>query len=113
MVKKYDFLVIGSGIAGMSFALKVASKGKVALLCKTEMIEANTNFAQGGAEDDSKIPEDCWLMSISNPPIFFTLASMIFTTNCRASFWFSTCWFTLEIFRVICSAAFVASRLEG
>jgi L-aspartate oxidase len=32
----------------MSFALKVASKGKVALLCKTEMIEANTNFAQGG-----------------------------------------------------------------
>ncbi|MBO7626639.1 MAG: FAD-dependent oxidoreductase, partial [Paludibacteraceae bacterium] len=48
MVKKYDFLVIGSGIAGMSFALKVASKGKVALLCKTEMIEANTNFAQGG-----------------------------------------------------------------
>ena len=48
MVKKYDFLVIGSGIAGMSFALKVASKGKVALLCKTDMIEANTNFAQGG-----------------------------------------------------------------
>ncbi|MBP6230232.1 MAG: FAD-binding protein, partial [Paludibacteraceae bacterium] len=32
MVRKYDFIVIGSGIAGMSFALKVAHKGKVAIL---------------------------------------------------------------------------------
>ncbi|MBR0503327.1 MAG: FAD-binding protein, partial [Paludibacteraceae bacterium] len=48
MVKKYDFLVIGSGIAGMSFALKVAHKGKVAILCKTNMEEANTHYAQGG-----------------------------------------------------------------
>ena len=37
MVKKFDFLVIGSGIAGMSFALKVAHKGKVALVCKSEV----------------------------------------------------------------------------
>ena len=48
MVYKFDFLVIGSGIAGMSFALKVAHKGKVALICKTELEEANTFFAQGG-----------------------------------------------------------------
>ena len=48
MVKKFDFLVIGSGIAGMSFALKVASRGKVALICKTTLEEANTYFAQGG-----------------------------------------------------------------
>lgn len=48
MVKKFDFLVIGSGIAGMSFALKVADKGKVALICKTTLEEANTYFAQGG-----------------------------------------------------------------
>lgn len=48
MIKKYDFLVIGSGIAGMSFALKVAKKGTVALICKTELEEANTYFAQGG-----------------------------------------------------------------
>ena len=34
MVRKFDFLVIGSGIAGMSNALKVAHKGKVALICK-------------------------------------------------------------------------------
>ncbi|MBR7166854.1 MAG: L-aspartate oxidase [Bacteroidaceae bacterium] len=48
MVKKFDFLVIGSGIAGMSFALKVAHKGSVALVCKTTLEEANTYFAQGG-----------------------------------------------------------------
>ena len=48
MTKKYDFLVIGSGIAGMSFALKVAGKGSVALICKSGLEEANTYFAQGG-----------------------------------------------------------------
>lgn len=42
MVRKFDFLVIGSGIAGMSFALKVAHKGKVALICKSGLEEANT-----------------------------------------------------------------------
>lgn len=34
MVYKFDFLVIGSGIAGMSFALKVAHKGKSLLFAK-------------------------------------------------------------------------------
>ena len=48
MIKKFAFLVLGSGIAGMSFALKVAHKGKVAIICKTELEEANTFFAQGG-----------------------------------------------------------------
>lgn len=48
MVKRFDFLIIGSGIAGMSFALKVAKKGSVALVCKTNLEEANTYFAQGG-----------------------------------------------------------------
>ncbi len=48
MVRKFDFLVIGSGIAGMSFALKVADKGKVALVCKEKLDEANTSLAQGG-----------------------------------------------------------------
>ena len=42
MVQRFDFLVIGSGIAGMSFALKVAHKGKVALVCKSGLEEANT-----------------------------------------------------------------------
>lgn len=48
MVQKFDFLVIGSGLAGMSFALKVADKGQVALICKTTLDEANTYYAQGG-----------------------------------------------------------------
>ncbi|MBR3566470.1 MAG: L-aspartate oxidase [Paludibacteraceae bacterium] len=50
MIKKYDFLIIGGGIAGMSFALKVAKakKGKIALICKTTLDEANTAKAQGG-----------------------------------------------------------------
>lgn len=50
MVCKYDYLVIGGGIAGISFALKVANsgKGRVALVCKTTLDEANTAKAQGG-----------------------------------------------------------------
>ncbi len=45
---KTDFLVIGSGAAGMSFALKAARYGHVTLVTKGEMVEANTNYAQGG-----------------------------------------------------------------
>ena len=50
MTKKYDFLIIGSGVAGMSYALKVAeaNKGKIAIICKTTLEEANTAKAQGG-----------------------------------------------------------------
>lgn len=48
MTRQYDYLVIGSGIAGMSFALKVAQHGRVALVCKTTLEEANTALAQGG-----------------------------------------------------------------
>ena len=50
MTRKFDFLVIGSGVAGMSYALKVAraKKGKIAIICKTTMDEANTAKAQGG-----------------------------------------------------------------
>ena len=48
MVFKYDYLIIGSGVAGMSFALKVADTGRVALICKSSLEEANTDLAQGG-----------------------------------------------------------------
>lgn len=58
MVHKFDFLVIGSGIAGMSLALKVADKGKVAIICKTELEEANTYFAQGGIASVTNLSVD-------------------------------------------------------
>ncbi|MCC6446039.1 MAG: L-aspartate oxidase [Armatimonadetes bacterium] len=43
-----DFLVIGSGIAGLTCALKLASRGRVALVTKKNDAESNTNYAQGG-----------------------------------------------------------------
>ena len=48
MAERFDFLVIGSGIAGLSFALKVADHGSVAVITKKERAESNTNYAQGG-----------------------------------------------------------------
>ncbi|MGZ6274767.1 MAG: L-aspartate oxidase [Syntrophales bacterium] len=43
-----DFLVLGSGIAGLSFAIKAADLGTVAIVTKKEKSESNTNLAQGG-----------------------------------------------------------------
>ena len=58
MTYEYDYLVIGSGIAGMSFALKVAENARVALICKTSMEEANTYFAQGGVASVTNFETD-------------------------------------------------------
>jgi L-aspartate oxidase len=49
MSRSFDVLVVGSGIAGLSFALKVAQRGhRVAILTKKTSAESNTNRAQGG-----------------------------------------------------------------
>lgn len=59
MRREYDYLVIGSGIAGMSFALKVAGpSARVALVCKTTLEEANTFLAQGGVASVTNLELD-------------------------------------------------------
>lgn len=44
----FDFLVIGSGIAGLNFALQASKYGTVAIVTKKELMESNSNYAQGG-----------------------------------------------------------------
>lgn len=60
MELRSDYLIIGSGIAGLSFALEAAEVGNVHLITKKERTESNTNYAQGGiaavtAKDDSAL----------------------------------------------------------
>jgi L-aspartate oxidase len=47
-MRNYDYLVLGSGIAGLSCALKLAPGGRVAIITKKDRAESNTNYAQGG-----------------------------------------------------------------
>src|SRR3989454_5474590 len=47
-MKQFDFVVLGSGIAGLSFALRVALRGRVGIFTKKDRAESNTNYAQGG-----------------------------------------------------------------
>jgi L-aspartate oxidase len=56
--RSYDVLVIGSGIAGLSFALEIDPSLSIAIITKKQRAESNTNYAQGGiaavmADDDS------------------------------------------------------------
>ena len=45
---KTDFLIVGSGIAGLTYALKVCPYGSVTIITKKDRRESNTNYAQGG-----------------------------------------------------------------
>ena len=47
-MKQFDFLILGTGIAGLSYALKAAQHGRVAIVTKKQRAESNTNYAQGG-----------------------------------------------------------------
>ena len=46
--QRFDYIAIGSGLAGLSFALKAAKHGTVCVLTKADIHESNTNYAQGG-----------------------------------------------------------------
>jgi len=48
MPKRVDFLVVGSGIAGLTFATKASKLGEVLILTKKRKADSNTNYAQGG-----------------------------------------------------------------
>ena len=48
MEHQFDLLVVGSGIAGLTFALKAAKCGTVAVVTKKDKLETSTNYAQGG-----------------------------------------------------------------
>src|ERR1700750_1536761 len=47
-MKQYDFVVVGSGIAGLSFAWKAAQHGTVAVVTKRKGADSSTAWAQGG-----------------------------------------------------------------
>src|SRR6478752_7757624 len=47
-MREFDFVVIGSGIAGLTFAIKAAKHGRVAIITKRQGADSNTAWAQGG-----------------------------------------------------------------
>ena len=53
-----DFLIIGSGVAGLSLALNLAESGRVALVTKKELTDSNTNYAQGGVAAVMGVDDD-------------------------------------------------------
>ena len=56
---EYDMVIVGSGIAGLSFALKVAEAGyQVAIFTKKDKAESNTNYAQGGIASVTSAGDD-------------------------------------------------------
>lgn len=57
MTRKFDFLVIGSGIAGLSFALKVAEHGTVCIVSKAQLEDTATKYAQGGISSVTYSPD--------------------------------------------------------
>jgi L-aspartate oxidase len=58
MKKRTDFLVLGSGIAGLTFALRAAKFGKVSVVTKANLEDTNTRYAQGGIASVFREPDN-------------------------------------------------------
>lgn len=65
-MRNIDFLIVGSGIAGLSFALKAAKHGKVLIITKSNEDESNTKYAQGGVAVVVDKQEDSFEKHISD-----------------------------------------------
>lgn len=65
-MKKFDFLIIGSGIAGLTYALKVAEHGSVCIITKANEDESNTKYAQGGVAAVWDFEEDSYRKHIAD-----------------------------------------------
>jgi L-aspartate oxidase len=65
-IYRTDFLVVGSGIAGLSFALKASEHGDVIVITKKENFESNTNYAQGGIASVQDEKEDSFELHIKD-----------------------------------------------
>lgn len=68
-MKKTDFLVVGSGIAGLTFALKTAQhfpKAKVIIITKADESESNTKYAQGGMAVTLNLKDDSFSQHIKD-----------------------------------------------
>jgi len=64
-MREFDYIVVGSGIAGLTFALKVAPHGRVAIVTKKSLSEANTYYAQGGIAAVTK-PTDSFDLHVAD-----------------------------------------------
>lgn len=61
MADRTDFIVIGSGIAGLRAAIALAEAGRVTVLTKDRIVESNTEYAQGGIAAALSEDDDAWL----------------------------------------------------
>jgi len=64
-----DVLVIGTGISGLSYAIKLSQKSpstKITLICKEDLMEGNTRYAQGGIAVVSNFKKDSFKKHIQD-----------------------------------------------